>query len=151
MSRLSCSRRHRITVAFGIIRANVSAVSAAFDHPTLAYAGAMQGEERVKPKATPAGAFERAREYLRAGRRLDMVELAADLGVSRATLYRWTGDRERLLTDAVWAEAHVIAEHVRQTTRPRSGVAHIQKVCVGFIEFFAHNDGVRAFLEHERD
>src|SRR4051794_28745966 len=151
MSRVSCSRRHRITVAFGIIRANVSDVSTAFDHPTLAYAGAMQGEERVKPKATPAGAFERAREYLRAGRRLDMVELAADLGVSRATLYRWTGDRERLLTDAVWAEAHMIAEHILHGTRRRSGVSRIQKVSVEYFDFFATNPGVNAFLAHERD
>jgi len=33
-----------------------------FEEPTLAYEQAMSGAERVKPRATPAGAFERARE-----------------------------------------------------------------------------------------
>jgi AcrR family transcriptional regulator len=111
----------------------------------------MQGAERVARKATPAGAFERAREYLRAGRRIDMVELAADLGVSRATLYRWTGDRERLLIDIVWAEAHMIAQHIHAGTRRRSGVSRIQKVAVDYFDFFATNAGVNAFLAHERD
>jgi AcrR family transcriptional regulator len=122
-----------------------------FEQPTLAYEQAMGGADRVKPRTTPAGAFERAREYLRAGKRLDMVQLAADLGIARATLYRWTGGRERLLADAVWAEAHAIAEHIVHATRRRSGLARIQMVCVDYLNYFGRNEGVTAFLEHERD
>ena len=110
----------------------------------------MDGAARVKPRSTPAGAFERAREYLRAGQRLDMVALAADLGIARATLYRWTGGRERLLADAVWAEAHAIAEHLRQATRWQSGVARIRTICVEYLDYFGGNPGVNAFLQHER-
>ncbi len=121
-----------------------------FEQPTLAYAQAMSGADRVKPRATPAGAFERAREYLREGRRLDMVHLAADLGVSRATLYRWTGDRERLLADAVWAEASAIADHVRHVNRRKSGLSLILAVCVDFLDYFGRNEGVNAFFQHER-
>ena len=51
------------------------------------------------PKATRALAFDTARHRIRTGHKLDMVALAADLGV---TLYRWTGDRDRLLAD-VWS------------------------------------------------
>jgi AcrR family transcriptional regulator len=35
-----------------------------------------------------------------------MVALAEELGISRATLYRWTGDRDRLLADILIAELH---------------------------------------------
>jgi AcrR family transcriptional regulator len=119
--------------------------------PTPAYEQAMGGAETVqRPRPTPAGAFERAREYLREGRRIDMVALAADLGIGRATLYRWTGDRERLLTDAVWAEALAIAEHFAYATRRRKGLSRIQAICVGFLTYFGENPGVTAFLEHER-
>jgi AcrR family transcriptional regulator len=111
----------------------------------------MDGAERVKPRATPAGAFERAREYLRDGRRIDMVQLAADLGIARATLYRWTGDRERLLTDAVWAEALAIAEHIEHETRRRSGLSRIRATCVAYLEYFGRNEGVNAFVRNERD
>jgi AcrR family transcriptional regulator len=122
-----------------------------FEQPTLAYEQAMGGAERSKPKATPAGAFERAREFLRAGQRIDMVALAADLGVARATLYRWTGGRERLLADAVWAEAYAMATYMLHQSRRKTGLARIQAVCVGFITAFADNEGVKAFLENERD
>jgi AcrR family transcriptional regulator len=122
-----------------------------FDRPTLAYEQAMEGAERVKPRSTPAGAFERAREFIRAGKRVDMVALATDLGVSRATLYRWTGDRERLLADAVWAEAHATANHMLERHRAQTGLARIQAVCVDFLTYFGNNDGVNAFLQHERN
>jgi AcrR family transcriptional regulator len=122
-----------------------------FDRPTLAYEQAMDGAEHVKPRPTPAGAFERAREFIRAGKRIDMVALAADLGVSRATLYRWTGDRERLLADAVWAEAHMIANHILHHHRAKTGLSRIQAVCVDFLAYFGNNDAVNAFLRHERD
>lgn len=125
--------------------------AAANDPPTLAYAQSLTGAERVRPTATPAGAFARAREFLRAGRRLDMVELAADIGVSRATLYRWTGDRERLLVDAVWAETEVVAEHVRAGTSGQAGAARVLAIAVRYFEHFAANSGVSAFLAHERD
>jgi AcrR family transcriptional regulator len=122
-----------------------------FDQPTIAFEQAMDGAEHSRPKATPAGAFERAREYLRTGRRIDMVALAADLGVARATLYRWTGDRERLLADAVWAEAQMIADFMRHKHRRKTGLPLIQSVCVDFLAFFGANPGVNAFLEHERE
>jgi AcrR family transcriptional regulator len=37
-----------------------------------------------------------------------MAALAAEMGVARTTLYRWTGDRERLLADVVWADMSAI-------------------------------------------
>jgi AcrR family transcriptional regulator len=123
--------------------------SSGFERPTLAYEQAMAGVEgRATP--TPAVAFERAREFLRAGKRIDMVALAADIGVARATLYRWTGDRERLLADAAWAEAHEVANYLLHQSRRKTGLSRIQAVCVDFIARFADNEGVNAFLQHER-
>jgi AcrR family transcriptional regulator len=133
------------------IIANVVTMVPGFEEPTLAYEQAMSGAQRIKPRATPAGAFERAREYLRAGKRIDMVALAADLGVARGTLYRWTGDRERLLADATWAEARSVAEHMLERSQAKTGVDRIQTVCADFIAAFAGNASVNSFLEHERN
>lgn len=75
-------------------------------------------------RATPAAAFHAAtRMYLR-GQRVDMQALAAELGVSRATLYRWTGDREQLLSDVLWSLSNDIferakADHPRHTGAKR--------------------------------
>ena len=40
-------------------------------------------------------------EMFARGERVDMQELAAALGVGRTTLYRWVGDRERLLGEVL--------------------------------------------------
>ena len=53
----------------------------------------------------------------RAGGRIDMVALAGELGVARATLYRWTGDRDRLLADLCMSELEAIIDHLDRTTR----------------------------------
>lgn len=100
----------------------VSVVSAnnSFAVPTAAFAQAMAGADRVVHRATPAEAFARAREIFRAGQRLDMVSLAADLGVGRATLYRWTGDRERLLADVAFAEADLLFGYLERHTPGRA-------------------------------
>jgi AcrR family transcriptional regulator len=124
--------------------------SSGFERPTLAYEQAMAGVEGVRATPTPAVAFERAREFLRAGKRIDMVALAADIGVARATLYRWTGDRERLLADAAWAEAHAVANYLLHQSRRKTGMSRIQAVGVDFLARFANNEGVNAFLQHER-
>src|SRR5690348_8179422 len=41
----------------------------------------------------PMTAFRIARRWFQAGRRIEMQELAAELGVNRATLFRWVGGR----------------------------------------------------------
>src|ERR1700722_20138100 len=62
----------------------------------------MLAEER-KPDALAA--FRVARRWFQAGRRIEMQELAAELGVNRATLFRWVGSRDDLLGEILWSLA----------------------------------------------
>ena len=48
----------------------------------------------ARPPVGPLDALREGRRWFLAGQRVDMSELAAALGISRATLYRWVGDRE---------------------------------------------------------
>ena len=48
-----------------------------------------------RPK--PRDAFDLAHATFRSGVRLEMGTLAAQLGISQPTLYRWVGTREQLL------------------------------------------------------
>jgi AcrR family transcriptional regulator len=56
-----------------------------------------------KPDALDA--FRVARQWFMAGRRIEMRELAAELGVNRATLFRWVGGRDDLLGEILWSLA----------------------------------------------
>jgi AcrR family transcriptional regulator len=62
----------------------------------------MLAEER-KPDALDA--FRVARRWFIAGHRIEMQELAAELGVNRATLFRWVGGRDDLLGEILWSLA----------------------------------------------
>src|SRR6266550_3875624 len=50
----------------------------------------------------PADAVKAARRRFLRKERVDMSELATELGVGRATLYRWVGSREQLLGEVLW-------------------------------------------------
>jgi AcrR family transcriptional regulator len=80
-----------------------------------------------------ANAFLVAREWVRAGRKLDLVLLSDELGVGRATLYRWVGDKERLLADVMWDYASSLYENVLPKAKGK-GKALLQ-------------DGIRLFME----
>ncbi len=77
--------------------------------PAYAAAQALLRGEPLAKRPTPADAFRIAREMFVHGQRVDMGALAKKVGVSRGTLYRWTGNRERLLTDILWASHEEIA------------------------------------------
>src|SRR4051812_44544571 len=63
--------------------------------------------------ATPVDAFNAARRTFLRGDRVDMGVLAGELGVGRATLYRWVGDRDQLLGEVMWSVASIGLDQAR--------------------------------------
>ncbi len=117
--------------------------------PTPAFREAT-GLEPDAGRATPADAFRRAWEIVQSGQPLDMQALAAELGVARSTLYRWTGDRERLIADIAWAEVSSVLDHILQTTEER-GVERIHVAADRFLGAMAGKGRLMSFLRHELD
>ena len=73
-------------------------------------------KDRPRPP-TPLDALALARErWLQQGR-LDMGALASELGVSRATLHRWVGTKERLLGEVLWTFAEATIRDARAAAR----------------------------------
>ena len=59
--------------------------------------------EGDRQSVTPLDAFRAARRHFLRSERVDMQELAAELGVSRTTLYRWVGSRDQLIGEILWS------------------------------------------------
>ena len=77
--------------------------------------------ELTRTSATPAAAFRAARRTYLKGERLDMQALATELGISRPTLYRWTGRREQLLSDVLWSLSDDIFEQAKADNPEHTG------------------------------
>lgn len=130
---------------------NVSPMSSNLvSQPSRALSETIAGGDRTSVRPTPSGALERAREVFRAGDKLDMGSLAGDLGVARATLYRWTGDRSRLLGDVAWLEVKAVVDHVAATS-PGTGTAYIERAAGALLSILADSAPLRSFLEREGD
>jgi AcrR family transcriptional regulator len=100
---------------------------------------------------TPLDALRLARDrWLRDGR-LDMGGLAAELGVSRATLYRWVGTKELLLGEVLWSFAEGAIYEARAEARgsgPDYLVDAIARYMRAAIEFSALTRFIEADPEY---
>src|SRR5437764_15426747 len=99
--------------------------------PQTALERALAGEaEQVR--ATPLDALRAARRMWLAEQRIDMGRLAAELAISRATLYNWVGDRERLTAEVVWSIAERAIEQGRERATG-SGPDYLSPVIGGYL------------------
>ncbi|QFU86143.1 hypothetical protein YIM_04615 [Amycolatopsis sp. YIM 10] len=100
----------------------------------------------TKPDVTDA--FSLARQWFLAGRRIDMQELAAELKVGRATLFRWVGNREQLLGEVIWSiTERTFDRHNRAVDG--SGGARIAEVVGTYVRTVNNDEPFREFLRRE--
>jgi AcrR family transcriptional regulator len=83
-----------------------------------------------------------------AGERVDLTIVARDLGLGRATIYRWFGSRERLLSEVIAGESEaLILGHRRQVRR--RGVQGLLEVFDRINRSLARSMPLRRFVEQE--
>lgn len=108
----------------------------------------LQDGERPAP-ATPAAAFLLARRRFLAGERLDMRALADELGVSRQTLYRWTGPREELLADVLFALSDASFEQAMRDTAELAGSERLLAVFRHHVTAIVSSRPLQTFVRRE--
>jgi AcrR family transcriptional regulator len=99
--------------------------------------------------ATREQVLAAARERYLAGRRIDMLALAGELGVGRATLYRWFGSREGLIGEVVATEAERLFERARAKA-DGSGAKALIDTFDRINRALSKSTALRAFVESER-
>lgn len=96
-------------------------------------------------RSTPLDALHLARRHWVAGERIEMGALAAELGISRATLYTWVGSKERLIGEVLWSFAEEGVRQSRQTAAG-TGADYIVDVVERFIHMNAAFEPLRRFI-----
>jgi AcrR family transcriptional regulator len=86
--------------------------------------------------------------YLR-GRRIDLQEIANELGLGRTTIYRWFGSREGLIGEVLFRSAEPLLEAARGATRAR-GARALLDTFDRFNRSLAEAPALRQFLQRER-
>jgi AcrR family transcriptional regulator len=93
-------------------------------------------------------AFRIARRWFKDGRRIEMQELAAELGVNRATLFRWVGNRDDLLAEIIWSLAAPTLAKAIDGASARGG-RRIAEIMGRFATMLDGADYFREFLRRE--
>lgn len=90
-----------------------------------------------------------ARRFTR-GERIDVQAVVSDTGVARATVHRWFGTREGLIGEAIVFASEPVFGAARARARGR-GAAGLVDALHHVVRTLAADDGLRRFLEHERE
>jgi AcrR family transcriptional regulator len=100
--------------------------------------------------ASPRDVLARARALYLEGRRVDLTVIARELGLGRATLYRWFGSRDGLLGEVVASELEKLVHRHRRNVK-RRGAAGLLEVFDRVNRSLSSSTALRRLLEQERD
>jgi AcrR family transcriptional regulator len=115
----------------------------------------MGSPQSVRPPGRPPAASREEvlaaamHRYLR-GRRVDVRAIANELGLGRATIYRWFGSREKLIGEVLFGAAEPLLAEARAKARGRGGAALLDTFD-RFNRSLADAPALRHFVEAERD
>jgi AcrR family transcriptional regulator len=90
-----------------------------------------------------------ARRFV-AGERIDVQAVVGETGVARATVHRWFGTREGLIGEAVVYASEPVLRRARRAAEGRGALGLVDALD-GAVRAMAADEGLRRFLEHERD
>lgn len=94
-------------------------------------------------------AFKLARRWFIAGQRIEMQELASELGVSRATVFRWVGSRDELLVEIIWSTTLPTFQQAVAETKGVSGGRRIAAVLSRFAALAIESPFFMQFVQRE--
>jgi AcrR family transcriptional regulator len=108
------------------------------------------------PRPTALDAFRQARRTFLASQRVDMQALARSLAVDRATLYRWVGSRDQLLTEILWSLidptiTRLQSAHCHPGEPAVAGQSPAAAVFTGTVRAVIANPGMQRFIDREGD
>ena len=95
-------------------------------------------------------AFRAARRAFVAGRRVELADVAATVGVNRVTVHRWLGNRTAILTEVVWSLAEPSLEACYQQAGGHGG-ARVAAAMAEHVRLTVEHPGMRSFLEREQE
>ncbi len=98
--------------------------------------------------ASPAEVLQAVTEQYVKGERVDLTVVARRLGLSRATIYRWFGSRDRVLGEVIATQLEQLIAHKRRAVRTR-GALGLLEVFDQINRSLSSASALRTLLEQE--
>jgi AcrR family transcriptional regulator len=112
--------------------------------------GPLTKAKRGRPATASAEDVVRVvREQYLNGERVDLTVVARELGLGRATIYRWFGSREALISEAVFREFELLLERKRAAVQG-TGALWVLNVLDAVNRTLSRSSALRRLLEQER-
>ena len=109
------------------------------------------GARRGRPAtASREDVLRLVREQFLAGQRVDLTVVARELGLGRATIYRWFGSRDGVLGEVIVDELQVLLDRHRLRVRLR-GAKGLLEVFDRVNRALSRSQPLRRLLEQERE
>lgn len=105
--------------------------------------------ERKGRRAGPVDLFRLARRQWLKGERVDIGALAGELGIGRATAFRWVGSRELLLGEILWSLCEQLMKQADAAAHELSGAARIAAVCARAVQAMVAFGPLRRYVQQE--
>lgn len=103
------------------------------------------------PRFDATCAYSLARGHLLAGKRIDMQQLAAELGIDRSTLFRWVGSCDQLVSQILHELGQKALNRVLRKVRERglTGAPLVAEALEGFADELIAASFLRTYLRRE--
>lgn len=119
------------------------------DDPTPPTRLARALREPKSRRAGPVDLFRLARRQWLKGERVDIGALAGELGIGRATAFRWVGSRELLLGEILWSLCEQLMKQADAAASELTGAARIAAVCARAVQAMVGFGPLRRYVQQE--
>lgn len=99
-------------------------------------------------RVTPLDAFRAAKRKWLSGERIEIGALAKELGIGRATLFRWIGSREQLLGEILWSVCAQTLTNTEARIQSR-GPLRIATILEDMVRAIRESPPMRRFLAED--
>jgi hypothetical protein len=101
-------------------------------------------------RAEPRDVFELAQKKWMEGERIEIGALAKELGVGRATVFRWIGSRELLLGEVIWSVLSATQQHVLATAEGK-GADLAADMSYRLMDLLLESEPLRQFIAQDAE
>ncbi|WP_420390136.1 QsdR family transcriptional regulator [Marinobacter sp.] len=102
----------------------------------------------ITTRATPADVILRARRLWLKGQRIHLASLSEELNIGRATLFRWIGNKDLLMGEALWSLYDSLRQDAIDHTTGH-GVDYVVGVFRYINSILLHSEPLRRFVHDD--